>query len=235
MRRLNKFLVLFILLLFLLVGCRSNPLGGQAIIDWVDFVKWDGIEYNGIHSGILADEQFIGKKLGEVQFEVADNVTNSGYKIKNGDAAFHEKGTEIYTIEGNSDLIALKDKSAINGYSVYYARDKTDYHWHFKNVPIEKVNAIEIYQGYEPNAKMITEIKDREKLNAFLKILKNSKENPNFQPDTTKGDPTYFEIILYTGEPIAYQYDMQFDGGTYFWHPWDTSILSNKIGEFIPN
>ncbi|WP_088044703.1 hypothetical protein [Bacillus sp. EAC] len=235
MRRVNRFFVLFILLIFLLVGCRSNHFGDHAIIDWVDFVKWDGIEYNGIRSGILADEQFIGKKLGEVQFKVADNITNSGYKIKNGDAAFHEKGTEIYTIEGNSDLIALKDKSAINGYSVYYARDKTDYRWHFKNVPIEKVDAIEIYQGYAPNTKRITEIKDREKLNAFLKILKNSKENPNFQPDTTKGDPTYFDIILYTDEPIAYQYDMQFDGATYFWHPWDTSILSNEIGAFVSN
>ncbi|MET3194629.1 hypothetical protein [Bacillus sp. OAE603] len=235
MRRLNKFLVLFILLLFLLVGCRSNLLGGQAVIDWIDFVKWDGIQYEGIRSGILADEQFIGEKIGEVKFKVADNVTNSGYKIKNGDAAFHEKGTEIYSIEGNPDLLALKDKNTINGYSVYYARDKTNYRWHFKNVPIEKVNAIEIYQGYAPNSKMITEIQDTGKLNAFLKILSSSKENPNFIHEETIGDPAYFEIILYTGEPIAYQFDMQFDGETYFWHPGNTSILSSEFEAFIPN
>jgi len=191
--------------------------------------------YEGIQSGILADEQFIGKKLGEVKFKVADNVTNTGYKIKNGDAAFHKEGTDIYSIKGSANLLAVKDKSAINGYRVYYERDKTDYRWHFKNVPIEKVNAIEIYQGYAPNTKMITEIKDKVKLNFFLKILKNSEENPNFEPNTTNGDPTYFEIILYTGEPIAYQYDMQFDGATYYWHPWDTSILSNEVEAFIPN
>jgi len=235
MKRVNKFLALFIFLLFFLVGCRTYLLGGQSIIEWVDFVKWDGIEYDGINSGILADEQFIGKKIGEVKFKVADNVTNSGYKIKNGDAAFHEKGTEIYAIKGNSDLLALKDKSAINGYSVYYASGKTEYRWHFKNVPIEKVNAIEIYQGYAPNSKLVTEIKNRNKVDSFLKILSSSKENTNFIPETTKGDPTNYDIILYTGEPIAYQFGMQFDGKTYFWHPWDTSILSNEVELFIRN
>lgn len=235
MSRISKLLVLFFLLPFLLIGCRSNLLGGQSVIEWVDFVKWDGIVYEGIRTGILADEQFINKKIGKVKFKVADNVTNSGYKIKNGDAAFHEKGTEIYTIKGNSDLIAVKDKSTINGYRVYYSKDKTNNRWEFQNVPIEKVNAIEIYQGYAAKGNMITEMKDKEKLNVFLKILNNSKENSNFQPDTTKGNPTNFDIILYTGEPVAYQFTIQFDGKTYFWHPWDTSILSNEVEVFIQN
>ncbi|WP_299094220.1 hypothetical protein [uncultured Metabacillus sp.] len=229
MRRLNVLIFLFLLL----VGCRSTPFGGQTIIDWVDFIKWDGIEYNGIHSGVLADEKFIGEKLGEVKFKVADNVTNPGYKTKDGDAAFHEKGTEIYKIKGNPDLLALKDKSAIHGYRVYYAIDENEYRWHFKNVPIEKVNVIEIHQAYTP-IKKITEFKDIDEVNTLLKILNNGKGNSNFQPDTSKGDPTYYEIILYTDDPIAYKYDIQFDGTTYFWHPWETSILPNEIGAFIP-
>lgn len=230
MRRFN----ILILLLLLLVGCRSTPFDGHTIIDWVDFIKWNGIEYNGIYSGILADEKYIGEKLGEVKFKVADNVTNPSYKTKDGDAAFHEKGTEIYTIKGNPDLLALKDKSSINGYRVYYATNENEYRWHFRNVPIKKVNVIEIYQTYTPNMNKIAEYKDSDEVNGLLKILKNSKENPNFQPDTSNGDPTYYEMILYTDEPIAYKYDIQFDGTTYFWHPWETSILPNDIGAFIP-
>jgi hypothetical protein len=185
-------ILLFLLLLLLLLGCRT-PFSGHTTIDWVDFIKWNGIEYNGIHSGILSDEKFIGEKLGEVKFKVADTVTNSSYKTKDGDAAFHEKGTEIYTIKGNPDLLALKDKSSINGYSVYYATDENDYRWHFRDVPIEKVTVIEVYQAYTPNIKKIAEFTDRDEVNGFLKILKNSKENPNFQPDTSNGDPTYYD------------------------------------------
>ena len=40
-------------------------------------------------------------------------------------------------------------------------------------------------------------------------------------------------MIFYTEDPIAYKYNMQFDGDTYFWHPWDTSILSDDIKMFI--
>lgn len=231
MGRLN----ILILLLLVLVGCRSTPPSGYAYINWVDFVKWNGKEYDGIHSGILADEKFIGKKLGEVKFKVADNVTYHGYKIKDGDAAFHEKGTEIYSIKGNPDLLAVKDKSSINGYRVYYARDESEYRWKFKNVPIKKVHTIEIYQSYTSNMNIekIAEFKDKDEVNSFLEILKNSKENPNFQPDTSKGDSTYYQMILYTDEPIAYKYRMQFDGTTYFWYPWETSILPNEIEAFI--
>jgi len=39
MSQIKKLLALFILLPFLLVGCRSNLLGSHAIIEWVDFVK----------------------------------------------------------------------------------------------------------------------------------------------------------------------------------------------------
>lgn len=231
MKRLN----ILILLLLLLVGCRSTPPSGHPYINWVDFVKWNGKEYEGIYSGILADEKFIGEKLGEVKFKVADNVTHHGYKIKDGDAAFHEKGTEVYSIKGNPDLLAVKDKSSINGYSVYYARDENEYRWHFKNVPIEKVHTIEIYQHYTPNMNMkkIAEFKDKDEVNSFMKILNDSKENPNFQVDMPKGGLTYYEMILYTNEPIAYRYHMQFDGTTYFWCPWEISILPNKIEAFI--
>lgn len=89
---------------FLLTGCRSTPIGGRAVIDWVDFIKWDGKEYNGIHSGVLANENYVGEKIGTVKFKVTDNVTNPEYKVKDGDAAFHEKGTEIFKIKGHSNF-----------------------------------------------------------------------------------------------------------------------------------
>ncbi|MFB3165083.1 hypothetical protein ABLO26_27370 [Neobacillus sp. 179-J 1A1 HS] len=225
---------LFIILLILLTGCRSTPFDGHAVIDWVDFIKWEGIEYNGIYSGVLADEKFIGEKLGTVKYKVADNVTNPNYKIRNGDAAFHEKGTEIFIIHGHSNLIAVKDASQINGYRVYYSRDATEQQWHFKNVPLDKVNKIEIYQPYTSEGnKLLSTYTNHEELKHILELLKNSEESPNFSPNTEKGDPDYFQIVLYTDQPIAYKSDLQFDGATYYWYPWDPAILSNEIETYL--
>src|SRR3954465_11272913 len=113
----RKSISLLILVIIILAGCKSSPFGQNAVIDWVDFIKWNGKMYDGIYSGVLADEQYIGEKLGEVKFKVADNVSNPEYKTKNGDAAFHEKGSEIFTIKGHPDLLAVKSSRAINGYS----------------------------------------------------------------------------------------------------------------------
>jgi hypothetical protein len=226
------FMVVFILLL--LTGCRSTPFDGHSVIDWVDFIQWDGKEYNGIHSGVLADKQYIGEKMGTVGFRVAGNVTNPSYKIRNGDAAIHEKGTELFSIKDHPHLIAVKDNHSINGYKVYFSREDTEYLWHFKEMPIDKVKRIEIYKANPPEAdQLISELAKKEEVKSFLQLLINSEEDPDFWPNTERGDPLFYTMIFYTEGPIAYKYYMQFDGETYYWHPWDTSILSDDIKRFI--
>ncbi|MCH6264543.1 hypothetical protein [Neobacillus citreus] len=226
---------IFILIIFALTGCRSTPFDGHAVIDWVDFVKWDGIEYDGIYSGVLADEEYLGDKIGTVKFKVADNVTNPNYKIRNGDAAFHEKGTEIYAIKGVPQFIAVKSNREINGYRVYYSREDFDYKWHFKDMPIEKVNRIEVYLAYQPEGpKKLVNLDNPDEIKKFLQVLNEGESSPNFQPNMDKGDPIVYDMVFYTDQPIAYKYDLQFDGITYYWHPWDTAILSNGIGDFLP-
>ncbi|MGP7816395.1 hypothetical protein [Niallia sp. 01092] len=227
---------LFILLIIILTGCRSTPFDGHSEIeiDWVDFIKWDGKTYDGVYTGVLADKKLIGKKIGTVKFKVADNVTNPHYKIKDGDAAFYEKGTTIFSLKGHSNLIAVESLNTINGYQVYYSTEDSKYKWHYKDMPTEKVTKVEIYQMNTPDGtKLVNKLNSQKEINTFLKILKHSKNSPNFQPDTSEKDPTYYEMIFYMDEPIAYHFNLQFDGKTYFWHPWDTSILSKDISLFI--
>ena len=59
-----------------------------AILDWVDFIQWNGNHYVSLDSTVLADPHTIGKKVGEVEFNVEANVHTTSYKVKNGDAAF---------------------------------------------------------------------------------------------------------------------------------------------------
>lgn len=222
---------LLALLVVLLAGCGSDsPVSSrQSTIDWIDFVKWDEVEYHGIHTGILADESAIGEKIGNVAFMVAGHVTDPAYKTKNGDAAFHKKGTELYAVKGNPDLLAVKDEQAINGYNVYFSTKATEYKWHFKHVPIEKITRIEIY---EDGQKRIREITGKD-VKPFLQLLTTSEEVDNFIPDTTKGDALYYDVVLYTNGAVAYKYGVQFDGTTYYWHPWDTAILSNEMESYL--
>ncbi len=230
----KRSMLIFVFILLLVTGCRSTPFDGHSIIEWVDFIKWDGKEYNGIHSGVLADNRYVGEKIGTVKFKVADNVTNPKYKIRDGDAAFHEKGTEIFKIKEQPNLIAVKDPHSINGYKVYFLKDDMEYQWHFKDMPLEKVERIVIYQAYTPEGnKQVSKLTKNEEVKSFLQLLENSETNPNFQPNTEKGDPIFYEMIFYTDEPIANKYSLLFDGYTYFWHPWNTATLSDDIKMFI--
>lgn len=78
----------------------SSNCGGD--IDWVDFVMINDISY-GAKQEISNQPVLKGKKLGEVQHRVADDVTCTDYQTKSGDAAFLQEGTEIYEIQGYSE------------------------------------------------------------------------------------------------------------------------------------
>lgn len=168
-------------------------------IEWVDFIKFVGTEYQRIDTGILAEKHDVGEKLGTVKFKVANNVKKPNYKSRNGDAAFHEKGTEIFQITDQPHLIAVKDTRAINGYQLYFSRDDMDYQWHFKDMPIEKVKIIEIYQT-EPQEgnKLMAKLTKSEDVHHFLQLLVEGEDDPNFEPNMENGDPIFYEKIFYT-------------------------------------
>lgn len=226
--------ILIIFILFL-VGCRHDPLTRETIIDWADFIKWDGVHYDRNYSGVLADESYIGEKLGTVKFKIADNVNNPNYKSKDGDAAFHEKGTEVFAVKENTNIIAVKVSEEINGYQLYGMGEEVADRWDFKQLPIDQVRKVEIYQLYTPEGIIQrAEWKNKEEVERLIQLLTNSRDQPNFQPNTEKGDSDYYEMVFYIGEsPIAYKYSLLFDGNTYYWYPLETAILPNDIQEFL--
>jgi hypothetical protein len=50
----------------------------------------------------------IDRKIGEVRFRLSEQVHSNWYIYRNGDAAFLELGTEIYSLKDNPDAIAVK-------------------------------------------------------------------------------------------------------------------------------
>ncbi|ALC84473.1 hypothetical protein AM499_00540 [Bacillus sp. FJAT-22090] len=212
----------------IMVSCNSisQPFS-HTIIDWVDFVKINGKEYEALYSVIIADPKNIGEKIGEVKFKVSDNVSNPSYRTKDGDAAFWNKGTEIFSVIDREDLIAIQDKNSINGYRIYYSRSEdSNFNYHYKDINLETINKIELYDG---NTILINTLKNETEINDLLSILNEGTVSASFSPNTTHGDPATYHIVLYGEEEIGYYYSLFFDGNVWFWHPWDTSIVSNEI------
>lgn len=212
--------------------------GPEAILDWVDFIQWDGNYYIALDSAVLADPEKIGEKAGEVAFRVSDNINSTQYKVKNGDAAFWEPGTELYYVEGLPDLLAAKDPAEINGYSLYVNEAKSGgYPQHFKDLKLEGVAKIEIYDLFLydnfSSPELLNTLEDEQDVQAFLKILKG-KHSPQ-DPELIRNppDPEIYAAVLHNGEDIARKFHIYKEGKQWLWYPWDREFLPAETGSFI--
>jgi heat shock protein HslJ len=78
-------------------------------IDWVDFIKFNGITYlRTIQSLPYSEEEL--EYFDEIRFRVEGNVDTPDYESKDGDAAYLDEGTQIYSISGYSPDFRLVAK-----------------------------------------------------------------------------------------------------------------------------
>jgi hypothetical protein len=236
-----KKMMMSTLILFLIFasGCSNSsksPFVGQAKIDWVDFIKMNGHSYEGIYTGTLSEPSLVGREIGTVKFRVSENVTNPNYKTKDGDAAFLEKGTKIYEVKGNPNLLAVKDEDEIGGYRVYY-RDRGSYNYHFKNLNQNEVEKIQIYEEHfddtQPKHQLLSTISDLSQIKNFLHLLNQGSENDDFRQDATLPGQRTFIMIFYTNKAVAFRSYLFYNGKEYGWAPWSQEVLPDLIGEYL--
>ena len=110
-------LTLLIVLLPLsgLVSCASLANGPfssnnqHVVIDWVDFIRFGGITY--VAASPKPGRPLAGSDLGPVfatvTFKLDGNVQDPGYQSKDGDAAFLDAGTKVYTVKGYRSTFRL--------------------------------------------------------------------------------------------------------------------------------
>lgn len=229
-----KKISLLVICFIFLVSCNTVTqtfTNSNTIIDWVDFVNINGNQYQSIYTAVIADSEYIGEKVGEVNFKVSDNVTNPSYRTKDGDAAFWKKGTEIFSVKDQKGLIAIPDESEINGYRIY-SSDDNNFSYSYKDIDLEAVNKIEIYEG-DRKLQLNNTLVNEQEIAGMIAVLNDGETNASFNPNTSYGDPTRYQIVLYSDEPIAYNYSLFFDGSVWYWYPWDTSILADEIKSYI--
>ncbi|NRD79038.1 hypothetical protein HPT25_16895 [Bacillus sp. BRMEA1] len=236
-----KKMIIGTLFLFVIIasGCSNSPKtsSGYAKMEWMDFIKLNGHSYQVINTGTLSDPSLVGKEIGIVKFMVSDNVTKPNYKIKDGDAAFLEKGTKIYEVKENPDLVVVKDQQAIGGYSVYY-RDRGSYNYHFKNLNQNEVKKIQIYEDHGDTKlehRLLSTLTDSSQIKNFFGVLNQGKEDSNFRYDHSHPDQKVFTIVFYTKKAVAYRDNILYNGKEYGWTPWSQEVLPVTIEKFLNN
>lgn len=230
-----KKLILAILLPITFTACNPIELPGteQSHIDieWVDFVKIDDQQYSVVYTAAIADESFIGDEIAKTEFKVADNVTNTNYKVKNGDAAYWKEGTPVYDVIGKEDMVAIKDENEVNGYRLYQADDSDD-NWQFEKLDRDALTEVDIYEGYM-NPKLVQSLTDEAEIKQFLELLDKGEENIEFEPNIDNGDPETYWLVFYTKEAVALYFQMDYDGETWYWYPHEQEILSDDVEVYL--
>ncbi|WP_152394917.1 hypothetical protein [Paenibacillus guangzhouensis] len=234
------YIALLWLAMVTITACNAigNPIKGNAIIDWVDFVKINHKTYNGLYDAVLADPGVVLRErvVGKVAFRVGDVVTNPEYRTKDGDAAFLEIGTELYEVEGYKDqsLIAAKDEHAIHGYRLYQVEGSSAWTMKFKDLVMERVERIEIYKDNGSN-QLLHKVQDGPDIQKFIDILEAGSKTPTYEPKTAQSDPTYYEVVFYIENQVAaYKLWLAYDGNHYYFSSGDTHAVSSEIGQLIP-
>ena len=101
-------LLVVLLSFFGLVSCTS-PNTQNVAIDWVNFIRFGGITYLAAPAkpGRPLTESDLGPVFATVTFKLEGNVQNPGYQIRDGDAAFLDAGTKVYTVNGYNPAFRL--------------------------------------------------------------------------------------------------------------------------------
>lgn len=81
-------------------SAQQNNECPDGIIDWIDALKINDIQYFALPYGsYTVEENMKGEVVGEVSFEMDGNAC-SDHQMQNGDAAYLDKGTEVYAFNG---------------------------------------------------------------------------------------------------------------------------------------
>lgn len=108
--------------LALLAGCQlpGAARGCNVQIDWVNFIQVGSTQYvAGLGSApVVLQQSDLGPVYAHAKFKVSGNVCDPNYKLKDGDAAFLEAGTPIYTVNRHSPSEELAAR--FNGSIVIY-------------------------------------------------------------------------------------------------------------------
>ena len=85
----------------------DGELPRNPIADWLDVMRFNGLEYHLASGEPQLDQSQLGTVLYRVAFNLDANWLPSEYQIQHGDAAFLEPGTVIHSVNGYDPSLSL--------------------------------------------------------------------------------------------------------------------------------
>ena len=225
--------VLLIAVCLLLAGCTGtgrDNIHGNAAIDWVDFVMLDGQYYSVLHNAVPANPEDVSdKEMGKTEFMLFGVVTNPGYNIQNGDAALLPVGTKLYPIKGfkPTQLIAVRDPEKAGGYRLYAGEEPSQLpQLHYGGIAKDKVERVELYRSQD--TKPLRTLQGAEK-EQFIRLLEIGQDVERYTPQNKGQDPVAYQMVFYTGGPLAFSFPLQDDGERVYFFPQTTRLVDASI------
>ncbi|NRF92951.1 hypothetical protein HQN89_18395 [Paenibacillus frigoriresistens] len=161
-----------------------------------------------------------------MHFKVEGNVLDSEYNIKDGDAAFLEKGTAIFELIGypNWEVVAVVDLFGVNGYRIFVEQNKQ---FNFGQPAEEKVKKVQIAEVDQQGKEVIADL-SWGSASFFMSVLNRSVQSDSFIPSRVLGHSKSYQLLLDTGEVIGYKSYIYFDGDHYYTQEGNPVLLPNE-------
>ncbi|MBO9607512.1 MAG: hypothetical protein J7639_16240 [Paenibacillaceae bacterium] len=219
----------------------SSPSAGtetQTVIDWVDFLRLNGISYTHSWEVALTDPNKLGEAIGSVAFQVADHVTDTHYIIKDGDAAFLAAGTVVYALQDypGREIVAVRDDQAIGGYKLYVADDerKNGLALTFEQTLQTKIARAALYPLDGAANKPLVELTNGSQV-YLADLLRRAAQGPNAAIPRESAPSVYYRLLLDTGATIGYVDTVYRSGNHYYWNHPEPKELPDAFAYYVAN
>lgn len=176
--------------LIALPSCATVHQAG--IIDWVDFVKWNGVMYIALPAANNhLPETALGAQVGTVKKKVADVVTDPAYATQDGDAAFLPIATAIYSLKDYRTSFRLAVKTS--GVVIYEADSNPRARTGSDLLDLAgKVSSIEVAAPSGSGGGGV--ITDPAVVGPLVDLVLNSPVNQSFQPPDAPAYTITFDL-----------------------------------------
>ena len=159
--------------------CPPPDADGDAVIDWVPFVKVDGLMFQRAFSpAVTVDESDLGPTVDTVRCTIGDSVGNPDFRSRDGDASFLPVGTELRSVDGyrpDFRLAALED----GAWQVYEVDDVPDAVTGEDMLDLrDKVTAVHLVEG-ERGEGVLRTVDDPSRVTAIVQAVLAARVLPD--------------------------------------------------------
>lgn len=186
-----------------LVSCNTS-----INIDWVNFIKFGGITYIGdLNQGRALKESDLGPEFAKVKFKLSGNVSDPGYHAQDGDAAYLNPGTPVYTVKGYKPTFRLAARDSDSNRLVLFEADTNPNAKQGADLLdiAGKVQYIGVNSEQDGKTELAA-IKDPKQVTALVDIVLEAPVDQNRPP---QNEPQYFIAFhLEDGTTVTRQYGL---------------------------